>query len=77
MSNTNDKKDLIPVEEVLNDMYDELDILSWSARDYYYMIYATEEERKEMDAEDKMREIMAKIGVVAFAIFIIVALTLK
>lgn len=77
MENTKETEELIPVEKVLADMYDDLGIVSWSARDYYYKHYATEEERREMDMEDKIGTILGYIGLGILAIFIICALTLK
>lgn len=77
MENTKENEELIPVEKVLADMYDDLGIVSWSARDYYYEHYATDEERREMDMEDKIGTILGYIGLGILAIFIICALTLK
>ena len=49
----------VPLEQVLKDMYTNSGVES-AARDYYYKVYATDEERKEMDREDK---IMSIIGI--------------
>ena len=44
----------IPVDKVLEDMYNpDGGPVSWAARDYYYREYATEEEKREMDKEDR------------------------
>ena len=44
----------IPVDKVLEDMYNPNGgPVSWAARDYYYREYATEEEKREMDREDR------------------------
>ena len=73
MENTNDEEELIPVEKVLDDMYDDLGIVSWAARDYYYNHYASDEERKDMDSEDKINEVIAKLGIAVIIGLIIVA----
>ena len=51
------ENDLIPVERVLDDMYSD-SFISTSARDYYYLNYATEDEKAEMDFEDKIQGII-------------------
>ena len=47
------KEDLVPISQVLEDMYSDGYIAS-VARDYYYENYASESERKSMDIEDKI-----------------------
>lgn len=49
----------VPLDQVLKDMYDPYSAVSGAARDYYYREYATEEERKEMDREDRINTIVA------------------
>lgn len=45
-----EKEDKVPVEKVIDDMYDSNGgIVSSAARDYYYQNYATEEEKLIMD----------------------------
>lgn len=52
--------ELIPVLNVLNDMYDPNGgIGADAARSYYYEHYASPEERKQMDAEDRRMQIIA------------------
>jgi len=46
-------ENLIPIEEVINDMMHEDSSIAKSARRYYYRYYATPEEREKMDAEDR------------------------
>ena len=55
----NDHGDKVPLEQVLDDMYDPYSAVSGAARDYYYREYATEEERKAMDREDRINTIIA------------------
>lgn len=52
-------EELIPVEQVLEDMYADKGVVSWAARDYYYLHYADEVERKHMNREEKMHTIIA------------------
>lgn len=50
--------ELVPIYKVLDDMYDPNGgPVAWAARDYYYHHYATDEERKEMDREDRIATI--------------------
>ena len=51
--------DKVPLEQVLDDMYDPYSAVSGAARDYYYSEYATEEERKAMDREDRINTIIS------------------
>lgn len=52
----------IPVQQVLDDMYNpDCGPISWAARDYYYINYATPEEQYELDREDKVQTILAVI----------------
>ena len=61
-----DKEDLVPLEQVLDDMYDpDGGIPAIAAREYYYEHYASEAERRMMDAEDKANQRFA-IGFMAF-----------
>lgn len=71
------EEELIPVEDVLDDMYSDLGIISDSARAYYYTHYATEEEKREMDREDEINEIITKIAVIFGVIFIIIVIFSK
>lgn len=45
---------LVPLAQVLDDMYGDKGPVSWAARDYYKAHYATEEERKALDREEKV-----------------------
>ena len=52
--------DLVPVEKVLDDMYSD-SFISSSARKYYYLNYATYDEKTEMDFEDKIQGVLCWI----------------
>lgn len=57
-----DEKEKIPLAEVLGDMYDPNGgPVSWAARDYYYHYYATDNERRAMDREDRLEPAIAII----------------
>ena len=71
------EEELITVEDVLSDMYSDLGIVSDSARDYYYIHYATEEERMEMDREDEINKFLSKIAVIFGVIFMIIVIFSK
>lgn len=58
MANQNNE-DLIPLEKVLDDMYNESGTVASGARSYYYMHYASKEQRSIMDREDKIDNILA------------------
>lgn len=49
-----DEKDLIPIERVLDDMCSDISGVSSTARDYYRMNYATEDEKEEIRKQEKM-----------------------
>lgn len=51
----------IPKEEVLLDMHSDIGMVSSAARRYYYFHYASEKEKKAMDREDKIWNIVASI----------------
>lgn len=56
-----------PVQKVLKDMYNpDGGLLASAARNYYYQNYASEEERKKMDREDKIRTTIAIIFAIAY-----------
>lgn len=57
----------IPVQKVLEDMYNpDGGLVALAARDYYYQNYANEEERKNMDREDKIQTAVAIIFMIVF-----------
>lgn len=59
--------DLIPLWQVLEDMYDpDGGMKASGARSYYYTNYATEEERKAMDLKDKIEMVLVIIFMIAF-----------
>ena len=60
----------IPLDQVLKDMYDPYSAAQSSARDYYYINYATDEERQMMDREDKINTIIG----ISFMIFLVIAI---
>lgn len=69
----------VPLSKVLDDMYNpDGGLVSIAARDYYYRYYATDEERKIMDYEDKMDTIIAIIfwGVIFLMMVFAVVLSL-
>lgn len=54
----NDKEQgLVPKEKVIDDMYSD-GLIRDSARQYYYRYYASPEERRYMDKEDKQNSII-------------------
>lgn len=57
----NNKEELVPLDRVLKDMYDDYSPVQTAARDYYYKHYATPEERVKMDHEDKITSIVVSI----------------
>lgn len=62
VSRMNDEKEeLIPVLQVLDDWYADKGIVSWAARDYYYLHYADDNKRKRMDKDEKIQTIIAYI----------------
>ena len=57
----------VPVQKVLEDMYNpDGGLVALAARDYYYQNYANEEERKNMDREDKVQTAVAIIFMIVF-----------
>lgn len=59
--------DPVPVQKVLEDMYNpDGGLIALAARDYYYQNYANEEERKSMDREDKIQTAVAIIFIIVF-----------
>lgn len=73
--------DLVSIDQVLHDMSDpDSGMGAEGARSYYYLHYATDEERKRMDAEDsRTRKIAITIaGVVSgVLLYLVVAHVLK
>lgn len=66
-----DEKDLIPIERVLDDMCSDTSGVSSAARDYYRMNYATEEEKIEMDKEDRIVNKLTAFALIIPAVMII------
>lgn len=60
-----DNEELVPISQVLDDMYADKGIVSLAARDYYYLHYADDEQREQMDREEKIQTIIAYIFVVS------------
>ena len=60
-------RELVPVDQVLDDMYSDTSGVSSAARDYYYIHYATEEQRQQMDREDRLVSISMYIAAATFA----------
>jgi len=68
--------DKVPIQQVLDDMYSDKGPVTWAARDYYYTTYATPEEQKEMDHEDKIQLVIAWIFWIVFWVSIILCIFL-
>jgi hypothetical protein len=67
--------DKIPLEQVLNDMYNPKGgLVSEAARTYYYIHYATPEEQNRMDKEEKIQTLFALIVVIGLILFVIMAI---
>lgn len=66
-----EEKELVPLERVLDDMYSDRSGVSLPARDYFRENYATEEEKIEMDKEDRIvNKLMAIALIIPITIFI-------
>jgi len=73
--NTYDK---IPIEQVLDDMNNPKGgVVSYAARDYYYLNYASPEEQKKMDREDLWQTIFAIAFGICFVVLIVAAIVSK
>lgn len=59
MTNDKQRENLIPIEEVLEDIKLGDGLVSESARAYYRIHYATEEEKRAMDRQEKLSTISA------------------
>lgn len=80
MTNDKQREDLLPLEKVLDDMYQDKGIVSMAARDYYKLHYATEEEKRAMDRQDKITTIFAAsiwLFLIAGFVFCIISEVLK
>lgn len=72
-----DKELLIPIERVLDDMYNpDGGMVADAARSYYYEHYATEAERKMMDHEDNVSQTIACVIMGLYAISVIAAIVI-
>ncbi len=59
--------ELVPLQQVLDDMYNpDGGYASMAARNYYYQFYATANEQKKMDREDKLQTAFVIIFTVVF-----------
>lgn len=63
--------ELVPIDQVLSDMYNDYSAVQSCARSYYYTYYATDEERKQMDLEDKINSILSFIFFFIFFLIVI------
>lgn len=67
----------IPVLQVLDDIYNPNGgPVSWAARDYYYINYATSEVQRQMDKEEKFQTIFAfsvTIGIVLLCVVMVIS----
>lgn len=68
-----EKEKLIPVEQVLEDMYNDGYAQS-IARDYYYQNYATPDEQATMRREDKARDRFCAIFWISYILLISAAI---
>lgn len=66
----NSGTDLIPKVQVIDDMYSD-SYISFSARKYWYQHYATPEEQKRMDLEDKIQLAVSFTVVGGAALFLL------
>lgn len=66
----------VPITQVLDDMYGDKGPISWAARDYYYINYASPEERQLMDAEQKFENIFSKVFIAFCALVFVAAVIL-
>lgn len=64
---------LIRKDIVIEDMYNDDSSAQSGARSYYYIHYATEEERKRMDREDLFYNIIGTVTVAAVIVGIVAA----
>lgn len=71
------EKNKIPVHKVLDDMYQDKGLVSLAARDYYYLNYATESQKAEMDFEDKIQNIISTCFVVSIVIMSVFGLVVQ
>lgn len=71
------EKKLIHLERVIDDMYQDKGIVSLMARDYYYENYATEEEKKKMDIEDKIQTIVAWLFILSIPVVGLIGLVVQ
>lgn len=65
--------ELIPIEQVLADMYADKGIISSAARDYYKTYYATEDELIIMKREERLETIAAYLFILSPVIVGIIA----
>lgn len=66
--------ELVPLQQVLDDMYNpDGGYAAMAARDYYYQHYATADEKKKMNREDKIKMFFAVIFLVLVGFAIITA----
>lgn len=67
-------EELIPVDKVLEDMYNpDGGIVAIMARTYYYDFYATPEEQKEMDREDKLNSAITFVFLFGYTVLLCIA----
>lgn len=71
------QEELIPKLQVLDDMYSDRGVVSMAARDYYYVHYADEAERKRMDIEDIVATIIAAIIIIGVLLLGAVAVVMR
>jgi|GEM_PF-4586403 len=67
----------VPVLQVLDDMYGDKGPVSWAAKDYYKMNYATPDERKSLEREERAEFIFAACVWVAAIVGIVVTIILE
>ena len=77
MTNDKQKEDLIPKEVVLEDVELDDGIVSSGARAYYRTHYATEEEKRAMDKQDKLDTIGAVLFYLILIALVVTAVILE
>ena len=67
-------EELVPLNQVLDDMYADRGPVSWAARDYYKTHYATPEQAKQMEREEKIDFIFASGFWVGLIVLVVISI---
>lgn len=66
---------IIPVEKVLDDMYNpDGGLVAMAARDYYYTYYATPDQKVKMDKEEKRQKVYTCLFEIGILIFVAIGI---